>query len=271
MIESKSRKSTRDPLAVKVAKSFTVEDIKLLGSIHPRELIDRRWKSKHKSKLAPNALRAIGAFNKRVNWVISTLLSVKPGKVQTAVKFFLALADKLLKLHNFNGFMQVAYGLYTPWLKKGRWKAECETLRPKHRSKWKFFCKVAKISNHGFREYRSLVRSVLAGDRSKCTRRIPCWNIFLSDISHIESSMKWLVDKGKAVEQRRINISKSLQLYKCMQTHLYRGTMGGYGDIESNQAFDHKVQQSLAVTLSDKEIKRLVQHEIKSAAATDKV
>ena len=83
--------------------------------------------------------------------------------------------------------------------------------------------------------------------------------------------MKWLVDKGKAVEQRRVNISKSLQLYKCMQNYLYGGTMRGYGDVKSKRKFDHKVQQSLAVTLSDNEITRLVQHEIKSAAATDKV
>ena len=267
LIESKSKKSTREPLAVKVAKSFTVEDIKLLGKIHPRELIDRRYKSKRRSQLAPNVLRATAAFNQRVNWVISTLLAAKPGKLQTVLKFFLSLADFLLKLHNFNGFMQVAYGLRTPWLKKGRWKAECENLRPKHQKKWQRFCKVANINNHGFREYRGLVRDVMGGDRSKCTRRIPCWHIFIHDISRIDIHMKWFVGKSKDVNERRINVSKVLHVYKCMQNYLYRGTMNGYEDIIPDGAFDHKVRQSLASALSDNEITRLVQQETGPAAA----
>merc|ERR1712032_1197763 len=247
--------------AVKVAKSFTVEDIKLLGKIHPRELIDRRYKSKRRSQLAPNVLRATAAFNQRVNWVISTLLAAKPGKVQTVLKFFLSLADFLLKLHNFNGFMQVAYGLYTPWLKKGRWKAECETLRPKHRS---------KISNHGFREYRSLVRSVLAGDRSKCTRRIPCLNIFIADILNMDSKTKWFVDGNtKDVKQRHINIGKMLQVHRLVQGHLYRGAMGGYTDIATDGGFDYKVQRSLASALSQNEIKKAVQHKAAIVKTTD--
>ena len=269
MIETKSKKSTREPLAVNVAKSFTVEDIQLLGKIHPRELIDRRYKSKRRSQLAPNVLRATAAFNQRVNWVISTLLAAKPGKVQTVLKFFLSLADFLLKLHNFNGFMQVAYGLRTPWLKKGRWKAECENLRPKHQKKWQRFCKVANINNHGFREYRGLVRDVMGGDRSKCTRRIPCWHIFIHDISRIDIHMKWFVGKSKDVNERRINVSKVLHVYKCMQNYLYRGTMNGYEDIIPDGAFDHKVRQSLASALSDNEITRLVQQETGPAAAAN--
>ena len=265
-IASKTRKRTRDPLAIKLATSLTIADIKLLGSIHPRELVERRWRSKDKHMLAPNVVNAIEDFGRRVNWVITTLLTVKPGKVQTAVKFFLALADQLLILHNFNGYMQVAYGISSPWLGKGRWKTELESLRPKHRAKWADLRKVADISSHRFLEYRTLVRSVLAGDRSKCARRVPCWSILLSDIHGVDAKMKWFVDSKGKVKGSRINVTKMQQLHKCMQKNLYRGDMGGYTDIESDTSFDRQVEQSIAASLSEVEILKLVARENGSAA-----
>merc|ERR1712151_419163 len=106
----------------------------------------------------------------------------------------------------------------------------------------------------GFPEYRSLVRSVLASDRSKCKRQIPCWNVSLSDIYGMDSKMKWFIDGSKDVKGSRINILKVLRVYRCMQTHLYRGNMCGYGDIEEDVVFGHKMQQSLAAALSEIEI-----------------
>ena len=260
-IASKTRKSSRAPLALKVARSLTLADIKLLGSIHPRELVERRWRSKDRYTLAPNVMNAIKDFDRRVNWVISILLTAKPGKVQTTVKFFLAVADNLLKFHNFNGYMQIAYGICSPWLCKGRWKTECESLRPKHRAKWMELRKVADISSHRFTEYRTIKRSVLASDRSKCARRVPCWNVLLSDIHGVDAKMKWFLSGKKEVEGSRINVTKMLKLHKCMQNNLYCGHMGGYANIKSDASFDHQVKQSLAASLSEKEILKIVQRE----------
>lgn len=254
-------------LATKLAHSFTVQDLKMLGSIHPRELVNRRWVSSHKTTLSPNVLRTTEMFNRRVTWVTSAVLSVKPSKVQSAFKFFLALADELLKLHNFNGFSQVIYGLKSPWLRRGRWKDACDNLRPKHAAKWKEYCSILDSNNHGYRE---LVRSVLASDKSKSTRRIPCWNIFLSDLFQMDSKTSWFAGENKKdasahsvskneqnTSQRRINISKVLQLYKFVHTHLYHGTKCGYTDIEVDPGFDQTVRNSLETILTQEAMSRL--------------
>ena len=256
LIETKSKKSTREPLAAKVAKSLTVEDIRLLGKIHPRELIGRRYKSKRKSHLAPNVLRATASFNRRVNWVITTLLAAKPGKVQTVLKFFLALADSLLQLHNFNGFMQVVNGLSSPFLRIGRWKAECKTLKPKHEATWERFRDLGTMHNNRFEEYRAFVQEEMRW--SQYPRQIPCWHIFVTDINRMDTDMKWFVGNSNNAKKRRINVSKVLSVYKFMQKHLYSGTMNGYEDILPDEEFDHKVHQSLAVALSPNGITRFV-------------
>lgn len=98
-----------------VAQQLTLIEYETFGSIEGSEFLHLNWKSedvKQRKKLAPHIVKLVERFNLVSYWVATEIVMQTEAKQrEKTVRKFIAVAEHLRELNNFNGVMEIIGGL----------------------------------------------------------------------------------------------------------------------------------------------------------------
>ena len=156
---------------------------------------------------------AISWFNYVSQWVASEVLKPSTPHLRALVLCrFIAFAEKLRELNNFNGLMELLTGLSSPTIR--RLSATWQRLPRRIRSAYAFLRKVMKSENN-FKAYRD----TLAGEGPPC---IPYIGVILKDLVSVSEFEPDEVDEKINFQkrEREAEIILSMKKYQNLSFNL---------------------------------------------------
>eukprot|EP00007_Cunea_sp_BSH-02190019_P007766 CAMPEP_0174239598 /NCGR_PEP_ID=MMETSP0417-20130205/15360_1 /TAXON_ID=242541 /ORGANISM="Mayorella sp, Strain BSH-02190019" /LENGTH=1141 /DNA_ID=CAMNT_0015318559 /DNA_START=130 /DNA_END=3555 /DNA_ORIENTATION=- len=174
---------TIDPKAF--AEALTLVESRLYCAIPPKELLGQAWSKSQKEERAPHILKMIGQFN-RVSHAITAMI-VSQTKLKSRVALltkFIAIAEQLMELNNFNGLIEVISGINSSPVR--RLKLTWAELDPPVK---KLFDTLEEAMSHksSYKNYRKLLHSV----NPPC---IPYLGVYLTDLTFLDDGNPDTID-----------------------------------------------------------------------------
>eukprot|EP01102_Stenamoeba_stenopodia_P000306 TRINITY_DN10287_c0_g1_i2.p1 TRINITY_DN10287_c0_g1~~TRINITY_DN10287_c0_g1_i2.p1 ORF type:complete len:742 (+),score=161.36 TRINITY_DN10287_c0_g1_i2:397-2622(+) len=206
-----------------VAAQMTIIVRKLLRAIQPTEFYNNAWQKKDKEKTSPNLTKAAQYFNKVSFWVCTEILRAHRSErgPTTTLKWFLALADKLYELNNFESLMAIlsAFGNSSVSRLKKLWKSLPEKSLEVH-------ARLSELmdSNQNFKNYRGTILS-----KSKDTPIVPYLALYLRDVTFITDGNPDFTEEGL------INFEKMQLLGSRIQEIRAGIEQAGYDEFQPDQ------------------------------------
>jgi len=191
-----------DPL--ELARQMTLIEFELFKAIKPTEFLDQAWLNKEKEKLAPGIMNMTRWSTKMSKWVITEIVTESNVKVRASLyERFVALAQHLEKLNNFNGCIEILTGLQASPIYRLK-----DTLTNVNSRVRKIADDMMKTSSSEL-NYKKLRERVHASDPPL----IPFPGVYLQDLVFLDAGSKSFLD----AEKRLINFQKHLTCARYIQ------------------------------------------------------
>jgi len=191
-----------DPL--ELARQITLIEFEMFKTIKPTEFLDQAWLSKDKEKLAPGILSMTKWSTNVSKWVITEIVMEGNIKVRAALyERFVAIAQHLEKLNNFNGCIAVLTGLQASPIYRLK-----ETLNNVNTRVRKLVDELFKAMSSEL-NYKKMRERVHAADPPM----IPFPGVYLQDLVFLDAGSKSYMDP----EKRIINFQKHLTCARYIQ------------------------------------------------------
>ncbi|KAK2949494.1 putative RasGEF domain containing protein [Blattamonas nauphoetae] len=109
----------KDSIALSIAVTLTHIEDRLVKLIQINEFLDANWLSDDKAVLSPNIVKMTQHFNRVTSWVPAVVLSYDTPKKRAKMwDLFISVAEELRKLKNYNGLMEIIFGMEHRALKR---------------------------------------------------------------------------------------------------------------------------------------------------------
>lgn len=165
---------------VELARQLTLIEYAIFAAIRPEECVKKRWGASEHESQAPNILSMARRFNVVSRWVSSSIVRVVDAKKRRGLmRYFLRVAQRLVKLNNFNGVMEILAGLHSSSV--FRLKKTWNSLPRKAR---KQYDALERLTNSA-KNY-AVLREALRASNPPC---VPYLGMFLTDLTFIEDGL----------------------------------------------------------------------------------
>jgi hypothetical protein len=168
-----------------LAKAITTTEHDLYAAIKRREFLKLAWAKPGKEQGAPNILRMIDHTNQLIRWVTAEIVTTLQLKQRGQVLGkFIALAQRLFAMNNFNGLMEILAALNSAPVRrlKNTWAeiSEEQTAGLKQ---------LESVMSHesSYKNYRAALKPA-------SPPAVPYLGTFLTDITFIEEGNKSKID-----------------------------------------------------------------------------